>query len=469
MVNVADEDMDCLGDITLEADGQGQHMASGYFDPSDAIDDNDGNDESEGAINNWNGYTIPKSGKWSALGLIEKLLPQKWEVDEEALRSDFKEERSCFEFAQRLAGLDVSRFCNSGHTWSLLYDALRNGEPLPFDNAVTLTFEWPAQDRAYPKENPTQAGIPITGTYADDIEMHIGDEVKLPSGETGTITNLTGFINAGRIEVCTAFVETAAGLRVIPPQRINRIRFLRRSKTPRARPDVKTLEKQAEQGNANAQCQLGYLFHNSDYIAQNPIRSAHWLKQAAGQGNPDAQYRLAKHYREEFGVLYDHDQVLAWLEKAVEGGHIEAVNELIGLYEWKKDASIPFVLLAAENGNEYAQFELAQRCLNGDGLEKDLAKAALLFEAAAKQGLSWAQVKIGECFEREIGVPRNDEHAAYWYGQAAAQKYQSGMLKLASFYLHRLDMVPSSSHRTILEKAAKAGIKDAQSVMDRLD
>ena len=57
----------------------------------------------------------------------------------------------------------------------------------------------------------------------------------------------------------------------------------------------------------------------------------------------------------------------------------------------------------------------------GDGVPKDLEKAAYWFRKAAKQGLKEAQYALGACYANGEGVRENLRQAAYWFRKAAAQ------------------------------------------------
>src|SRR3546814_19449438 len=69
--------------------------------------------------------------------------------------------------------------------------------------------------------------------------------------------------------------------------------------------------------------------------------------------------------------------------------------------------------------SDLAQYKLALLYQYGRGVERDLAKAAELYRAAAEQGLAEAQHNLGYLYERGLGVGRNPAEAAVWYRRAA--------------------------------------------------
>ncbi len=58
----------------------------------------------------------------------------------------------------------------------------------------------------------------------------------------------------------------------------------------------------AEQGNANAQFNLGYMYCNGQGVDPNYVESFKWYKFAAEQGNANAQYNLGVMYGNGHGV-----------------------------------------------------------------------------------------------------------------------------------------------------------------------
>ena len=74
---------------------------------------------------------------------------------------------------------------------------------------------------------------------------------------------------------------------------------------------------------------------------------------------------------------------------------------------------------AAMKGDAVAQFLVASRYLNGEGIPQDAARAALWFERAAGQGLAVAQYRLGTLYERGMGVAQDAAAALAWYEKAA--------------------------------------------------
>ncbi len=57
---------------------------------------------------------------------------------------------------------------------------------------------------------------------------------------------------------------------------------------------VKWYRKAAEQGVAEAQCNLGLCYLDGNGVAQNKVKGVMWLRKAAEQGNAEAKEMLKK-------------------------------------------------------------------------------------------------------------------------------------------------------------------------------
>ncbi len=52
------------------------------------------------------------------------------------------------------------------------------------------------------------------------------------------------------------------------------------------------MRKSAEQGNAQAQCNLGYMYESGDGVIKDKEEAIKWYKKSAEQGNKDAKKAL---------------------------------------------------------------------------------------------------------------------------------------------------------------------------------
>lgn len=84
----------------------------------------------------------------------------------------------------------------------------------------------------------------------------------------------------------------------------------------------------AEQGHQRAQYNLGLSYHKGDGVPQDPAAALKWFRQAAEQGNAKAQNNLAVMYYRGEGVPQNSVEAVKWWQKAAEGGDVRARNNL---------------------------------------------------------------------------------------------------------------------------------------------
>ncbi len=119
--------------------------------------------------------------------------------------------------------------------------------------------------------------------------------------------------------------------------------------------------------------------------------------------------------------------------------------------------------LAAQDGNASAQFIVATRFLDGNGVEADLTRAAHWYQKAASAGLAPAQYRLATLFERGRGVPKDASTAFIWYKRAAEQGNIKSMHNTAVLAAGSEVGAPNYelAHKWFLA-ASQHGLKDSQ-------
>src|SRR5439155_642019 len=121
------------------------------------------------------------------------------------------------------------------------------------------------------------------------------------------------------------------------------------------------LRVRAEQGNVDAQFDLGFMYQNGDGVPKDSAQAAQWYRKAAEQGLSGAQNSLGVMYANGNGVPKDSAQAAQWYRKA------------------------------AEQDLSAAQFNLGLLYDNGDGVPKELVTAYMWFSLVAGQGIEPAK------------------------------------------------------------------------------
>ena len=119
----------------------------------------------------------------------------------------------------------------------------------------------------------------------------------------------------------------------------------------------KSTRKKAEQGNADAQHRLGFLYSKGLGVPQDYVEAVKWKRKAAEQGNYLAQLDLGATYYEGQSVPQDDGEAYAWF------------------------------LLAKANGNEEVSKEIPilEKRLTAEQIEQGQARAAELHRLYGKQ------------------------------------------------------------------------------------
>ena len=126
------------------------------------------------------------------------------------------------------------------------------------------------------------------------------------------------------------------------------------------------------------------------------------LKTKAEAGDASAQLQLARQF--------------------ADGG----VPDLVSAAKWFRRA--------AEQGNTGAQYNLAVRHLNGQGVDQDPAEAVKWLRKAADQGHAGAQDSLGVRYATGQGVTQNESEALKWFRRAAEQGHAVAQFNLGLAY-----------------------------------
>ncbi|WBY08974.1 SPOR domain-containing protein [Sphingomonas sp. 7/4-4] len=140
---------------------------------------------------------------------------------------------------------------------------------------------------------------------------------------------------------------------------------------------------------------------------------------AADQGNADAQFNMGQAYKLGRGVAVDLKAAEAWYRKAALQGHEQAEGYYgLALFENGKRAdAVPWLQRAVGRGDARAQYILGIMLFNGDGVAKDWVRAYALMVRASSTGLD-AAVKARAQMDQYM--PLGDRQQ----GLALSRKYE---------------------------------------------
>ena len=148
----------------------------------------------------------------------------------------------------------------------------------------------------------------------------------------------------------------------------------------------------AKLGSTEMQYELGKYYANAEKPAKG--KAMYWFRKAAEKGHPQAVEAMAD-------ATNDSVVKIKWLLKAAEKGNAQMQYKLALAYraDAKMDEAIKWYVKAADQGVKEAMHNLATCYFDGNGVEKDLAKAKELYEKAAKAGYGPSEGKLQEVEE----------------------------------------------------------------------
>jgi len=88
----------------------------------------------------------------------------------------------------------------------------------------------------------------------------------------------------------------------------------------------------AQQGNAQAQYNLGWQYDAGLIVTQDYKEAVKWYRKSAEQGNAQAQHGLGWVYTNGAGVIQDYKEAVKWYRKSAEQGYAAAQTGLGLMY-----------------------------------------------------------------------------------------------------------------------------------------
>jgi TPR repeat protein len=218
----------------------------------------------------------------------------------------------------------------------------------------------------------------------------------------------------------------------------------------------------AENGDAQAQYELGEWYADGETAPRDPAKAVEWMRKAAEQGHMEAQFAMAAFYaRGVRGVLrWDMKEAAKWTEKAAEQGHVDAQNNLGMCYAEGR---------GVELNNVTAREWFRKAAAQGD--EMAAARAKTLDDMiawadpeqhteAAKQGDAEAQFNLGMC--HATAKDRDMKKAVEWIAKAAAQNHARAQYALGCSYMEGEGVDKDETKGIgLIQKSADQGLSDA--------
>ena len=204
--------------------------------------------------------------------------------------------------------------------------------------------------------------------------------------------------------------------------------------------DIEHLKSCADDGNAEAQNELGKCYAMGIGVAQDDKEAIRYFRMAADQGLAKSQFNLGNDYLYGIGVEQDTEKAAEYLKAAAEQGLPQAQSQLGYMYEngfgveADPEKAVEYYQAAADQGDAYAQNNLGNCYFYGRGVEKDIEKAVQYYQLAAEQGEPYALNNLGCCYSGGEGVEQDYEKAMQYFQAAAEQGNADAIYNLGYSY-----------------------------------
>jgi len=213
-------------------------------------------------------------------------------------------------------------------------------------------------------------------------------------------------------------------------------------------------KKVGAQGFALAQRSIGFMYANGNGVAQDPVKAAKWLHQAAERCDIDAQFTLGMFYAKGQGVEKNEAESLRWYRIAAAQDHADARDRLNGFANLRQYAAPNSDHTSAQSSsvslNARHKFEPSDYTASGhiDSLlakqSRDVVQAfkrenfktvLKTLRPLAEEGAAPAQTLLGYMYRAGLGVNQSDFEAVDWYRKAAGQDDRDAQYLLG--YMHQ--------------------------------
>ncbi len=191
-------------------------------------------------------------------------------------------------------------------------------------------------------------------------------------------------------------------------------------------------EKAANNGVVEAQFRYAALLLQGTYARKDPVKAEELMKKAAEGGNAMAQFNYGQMLMEKTPGKPGIDLAFPWFEKAAGATLADAQYALSQIYA-NGTPTIPrddkkarvYLLLAAAQGYDTAQFDLGRWLIEGRGGDRDYEQGFGWMRLGAQRGMVMAQAWLARLYRDGIGTEGDLVKAAAWYIVAQRAGFRS--------------------------------------------
>lgn len=213
---------------------------------------------------------------------------------------------------------------------------------------------------------------------------------------------------------------------------------------------------------------IGWQIHSNRTAAERLAEAVQATRTSAEQGDPDAEVDLGSRYVHADGVPQDYGEALRWFRKSADQGSASGQYHVGVMYYYGRavpqdygEAIRLFRTAAAEN-YATAQDQLGTMLANGIALPRNEYEAFSWYRKSASLGYARGEEHLGTMYYYGRGVTQDYAQAVLWYRKAADQGDPTAEYDLGAMY-HDGQSVPRNlaEARRWLRKTAAHGNEDA--------
>ena len=209
---------------------------------------------------------------------------------------------------------------------------------------------------------------------------------------------------------------------------------------PNTQKALEWAQKAANAGNSHGMVILAWLYRDAPSI-QDYGQMRYWLEKSAERGDPNAQCDLGVMYTKGHGVRQDYTKAKELFEKAADKGNETALFNLGCMYDTGTGVTQNYAKAAelyqqaADRGNPFAMGNLGTFYKIGRGVPQNAAKAAELYQQASDRNNAVATCNLASLYEKGNGVPQDNAKAFALYKKAESMG-KCDYLSLCNCYIN---------------------------------
>lgn len=225
----------------------------------------------------------------------------------------------------------------------------------------------------------------------------------------------------------------------------------------------------AEEGNAIAQCDVGWMYQYGKGRKLSYKDALDWYKKSASQGYARAQNIIGVMYRDGIGCEKSLENAVVMFKAAADQNYARAMYHLALLYhsgqgvEQSDETAVSYLKRAADQGHPNSMNFLGYLYQHGMGVEASSDTAVVWYTEAAERGFVYAQYNVGVMYLNGDGVDQSMPVAKKWFEKAANQNHAGATYNLGVFYEHGYECESSIPKALeLFKKAADLGLEEAK-------